>query len=316
MQILFPAIKPYQTHNLDVDDVHQLYIEETGNPKGQPVIVLHSGPGAGSNENLRRFFDPELYRIVVFDQRGCGKSTPHVGLINNSTEFLIKDINTICAYLNIERMVLFGGGWGSLLALLYAQAFPRQVQALLLYSIFLGRTEDIDWFYRNGASKVYPDYWADLLSTIPPENRDSLRDYFYQSMNGDNEVARMSSAKQWALWQANCSSLQPHVALIEQYSDPHFALSLATIESHYLHHDFFIEENTILTNIARINNIPMYIVHGRYNLICPLSAAWELHQAHANSQLSIVRDAGHSEQELGMIDAIILASNLIASRVL
>ncbi|KTD22959.1 prolyl aminopeptidase [Legionella londiniensis] len=311
MHTLFPAIKPYKCHKLPVDEPHLLYLEETGNPKGLPVIVLHPGPGAGGDTHLRRYFDPEHYRIIIFDQRGCGRSTPHCEIRNNSTQHLLEDIETIREYLGLDRFVLSGGGWGSLLALLYAEHYPQYVKALLLHQIFLGRKEDIDWFYKHGASKVYPDHWQAFLNIASREEQKSILQYYYHCLQGNNEIARMAAAKNWALWQAHCSSIQPHLNVLDQYSDPHFALSLATLESYYIQHHYFIEDNQVLADIHKIRHIPTYLIHGRYDMVCPLTGAWALNEAHPSSNLYIVRDAGHSDREAGIIDAIILASNEI-----
>lgn len=314
MHSLYPAIKPYAQHELQVDNLHQLYVEETGNPEGIPVIVLHEGPGAGSDPHSRRFFDPQLYRIIMFDQRGCGRSTPHLEIKDNNTSLLLADIDSIREFLGLTEFALFGGGWGSLLALLYAQTYPQQIKALLLHQIFLGREKDIQWFYKQGASLVYPDYWQEFSHLVPEEQRDNIPQYYTECLQGTNELARMSAAKSWALWQARCSSLQPHLYVIDQYSDPHFALALATLESHYINNRYFIEENQVMNHVNKIRHIPTYIVHGRFDLVTPLASAWELHQAIPASNLRIVRDAGHSDRETGIIDALIYATKELSKQ--
>lgn len=314
MHSLYPSIKPYAQHQLSVDDLHTLYIEETGNPEGIPVIVLHEGPGAGSDSHARRFFDPESYRIILFDQRGCGHSVPHLELKNNSTSLLLDDIDAIRAFLGLTEFALFGGGWGSLLALLYAQKFPQQIKALILHQVFLGRQQDTDWFYKEGASLVYPDYWHEFVNLVPEEQRHNIPQYYAQVLQGANELARMSAAKSWALWQARCSSLQPHLYVIDQYSDPHFALALATLESYYINHHYFLEDNQIMRDVHKIRHIPTYIVHGRFDLVTPLANAWALHQAIPASNLRIVRDAGHSDRESGLIDALIYATKELSKK--
>lgn len=311
MHTLYPSIKPYACHQLMVEKPHVLYLEETGNPEGVPVIVLHSGPGAGGDTHLRRFFDPQQYRIIIFDQRGCGQSTPHTELHNNDTQHLLDDIDSIRAYLKLDHFVLFGGGWGALLALLYAQLFPQHIKALLLHQVFLGRKQDVDWFYKRGASDIYPDYWQEFIHGIPENELDNIPSYYSKCLQGTNELARMAAAKNWAMWQARCSSLQPHVNVMDQFSDPHFALTLATLESHYINHNYFIAENQVLANTNKIRHIPCHLIHGRYDMVCPLSGAWSLQQALAASNLRIVRDAGHSDREAGMIDALIYASKEI-----
>lgn len=314
MHSLYPAIKPYAQHELKVSELHTLYIEETGNPEGLPVMVLHQGPGAESDPYLRRFYDPQHYRIILFDQRGCGRSTPHLEIRENNTQLLLEDMEAINQFLGISELVLCGGGWGSLLALLYAQKHPQRVKALILHQIFLGRQKDIDWFYKKGASLVYPDYWQEFISPVPPELLDDIPRFYADCVAGSNELARMSAAKNWALWQARCSSLQPHLYVIDQYSDPHFALALSTLESYYINNHYFIEKNQVMSNIHKIVNIPTYLVHGRFDLVSPLAGAWELHQALPTSNLRIVRDAGHSDRESGIIDAMIYATKEISKQ--
>ena len=308
MHTLYPSIKPYACHEFAVSKPHTLYIEETGNPDGLPVIVLHPGPGGGEDTHLRRFFDPEHYRIIIFHQRGSGRSTPHAEIKNNTTQDLLDDIDAIRDILGIHHFVLFGGGWGSLLALLYAQLFPQQVKALLLHQVYLGRKQDIDCFYKRGASTIYPDYWQEFTNAVPENQLDAIPAYYSQCLQGKNELARMSAAKNWALWQARCSSLQPHLNVIDHYSDPHFALALATLESHYINNHYFINDDQVLANTHKIRHIPSYLVHGRYDMVCPLEGAWSLQQALPASNLRIVRDAGHSDREAGIIDALITAS--------
>lgn len=314
MHSLYPAIKPYAQHELKVDSPHALYLEETGNPQGIPVIVLHASPGIGADAYNRRFFDPQRYRIILFDQRGTGRSTPHLELNKNTTDALLDDIDSIRKYLGLNEFVLFGGDWGALLALLYAQKYPQQINALLLHQVFLGRQQDINWFYKSGASLVYPDYWQEFTHAIPENKLNDIPQYYADCLKGSNELIRMGAAKNWALWQAHCSSLQPHLYVLDQYSDPHFALSLATFESHYLINHYFIKENQVMDSIHKIKHIPTYIVHGRFDMVSPLASAWTLHKAIPASNLRIVRDAGHSDRESGIIDAIVYASKEISKQ--
>ena len=308
MQTLYPPIKTYAQHTIEVTPPHKLYVEECGNPEGIPVLVNHSGPGAGCETYHRRFFDPEHYRIILFDQRGAGRSTPHAELSNNTTQDLLDDMETIREYLKINRWILFGGAWGAALALLYAQSHPQHVSGLILHRIFLGRKKNIDWFYQYGASKIFPDYWEDFVNPIPENERHDLIGAYYKRLTGKDELARMSAAKNWSLWQARCTSLQPHLNILDHFSDPHFAISLATIEAHYFINNCFIEEGQILNNCNKIRHIPNYIIHGRYDMVCPLETAWELHQQTPASELLIVRDAGHSVREPGIIDALIVTT--------
>lgn len=315
MHSLYPAIKPYAQHELTLDKDHCIYVEEVGNPNGIPLIVLHPGPGAVTCDGyLRRFYDPQTYRIILFDQRGCGKSTPYLNTDNNNTPILINDIRVIKDFLKLEECVLSGGGWGSLLALLYAQEYPQHIKALLLHQIFLGRKKDIEWFYQQGANQIYPDFWKDFINLVPVNERSNIPQYYFNCLHGSNELARMSAAKNWAMWEARCSSLQPHLHIVDLYSDPHYALALATMESHYIINNFFIKENQVLENIHKISSIPTYIVHGRYDMISPLNNAYDLHQALPDSNFRIVRDAGHSDREPGIIDALIYASKEISKQ--
>lgn len=310
MQTFYPAIKTYAKHRIEVSKTHNLYVEESGVPTGIPVLVVHSGPGAGCEPYQRRFFDPERYRIILFDQRGSGRSTPYAELNDNTTEHLIADIEAIRKHLDVDKWVLWGGAWGSTLSLLYAQAHPERVMGLILHSLFLARKQDIDWFYQEGANLVFPDYWDEFTHPIRTQ-QDTLKAY-HNKLNGDDELARMATAKSWSLWQARCNALQPHHQIIDHFSDPHIAVSLASIECHYFVNRCFIEENQIINNMDKIKHIPGYIIHGRYNMVCPFKGAWDLHQAWDASELFIIRDAGHSSKEPGIIDANILATKNMA----
>lgn len=314
MTALFPPIKPYKTHFLPVDSRHTLYIEETGNPNGTIVVALHSGPGHCNIATLRRFFDPEIYRIVTFDQRGCGRSTPHANVVNNTTQALIDDINKIKIHLNLDRFILLGGGWGALLALLYAENYPKQITHLILYSLFLGRKTDTAWLHHHGTNMIYPDYWEEFLNAIPTEHHHNVIPYYQEILSGSNELARLSLAKQWALRFAKTITLQPHQQLISEITDPHHALSLATLQIHYLSQHYFIKENQVLNDCDKIAHIPAYIIQGRYDMLCPLANAWELHKALPLSHLSIVSEAGHSEEEHGMQEAIVAATYQVISQ--
>jgi len=313
MYTLYPAIKTYATHQVKVTPPHELYVEECGNPDGIPILVLHSGPGTGCEAFHRRFFCPETYRIILFDQRGAGKSTPHACLENNTTDDLLDDIETIRETLNISRWYLFGSAWGSTLALLYAQKCSQNVLGLILNCTFLAREKDINWFYKEGANAFFPEHWHEFTRIIPEDERDNIVKAYHQRLNGKDELGQMNAAKHWALWQANCLSLHPHSTNIEHFSDPHFALSLARIETHYFSNHCFIKDNHILNNIAKIRHLPMFLIHGRYDIISPLANAFEVNQHCPGSELIVVRDAGHSLKEPGIIDAIILASKEILS---
>jgi len=314
MQILYPEIKPYAEHRLEVSEEHNLYIEECGSPDGIPVVFIHGGPGGGCDTDHRRYFDPEKYRIVLFDQRGCGRSKPHASLVENTSEFLLDDLEAIRVSLDIEKWMLFGGSWGSTLALLYAEKFPERVSAMILRGIFLGRQEDYKWLYEKGASQIYPDYWEDFSDHIPEGERSDLINAYYKRLTGADELARMSAAKAWSIWEARLATLHTSHKILEQFSDPHIALSLARIEAHYFVNKCFIEDNQILDNADKISEIPGIIVHGRYDMVCTLNNAWSLHAAWPVSELHIIRDAGHSGGEAGNIDALVRATRTMAIR--
>ncbi|WP_313524820.1 prolyl aminopeptidase [Stutzerimonas kunmingensis] len=316
MQTLYPEIKPYARHELAVEEPHVLYVDESGSPDGLPVLFVHGGPGGGCDALSRRFFDPTLYRIITFDQRGCGRSTPHASLENNTTAHLIADMQRIREHLGIDKWVLFGGSWGSTLSLAYAQNYPEHVHALILRGIFLCRPQDLAWFYQEGASRLFPDYWQDFLSPIPLEERDDLMQAFYRRLTGNDQIAQMHAAKAWSCWEGRTATLRPNHNVVERFADAHRALSMARIECHYFVNQAFLEPDQLLRDMPKIAHLPGIIVHGRYDAICPLDNAWALHQAWPNSELQIIRDAGHSAAELGITDALIRATGEIAHRLL
>lgn len=316
MHTLYPEIKPYACHQLAVDHPHELYIDESGTPDGLPVLFIHGGPGAGCDEASRRWFDPTVYRIVTFDQRGCGRSTPHASLECNTTWDLVADMERIREHLGIDKWVLFGGSWGSTLALAYAQTYPERVQALILRGIFLCRPQEIEWFYQDGASRLFPDCWEDYLAPIPLEEREDLVGAFYRRLTGSDQIAQMHAAKAWSIWEGRTATLRPNGHVVERFSEPQRALSIARIECHYFVNNAFLEEDQLLRDMHKIAHIPGVIVHGRYDVVCPLDNAWALHQAWPNSELAIIRDAGHAASEPGITDALVRATGQIARRLL
>lgn len=314
MQSLYPEIKPYARHELAVEEPHVLYVDESGSPDGLPVLFVHGGPGGGCDSLSRRFFDPNVYRIITFDQRGCGRSTPHASLENNTTAHLIADMQRIREFLGIDKWVLFGGSWGSTLSLAYAQAYPGNVHALILRGIFLCRPQDLAWFYQEGASRLFPDYWEDFVAPIPPEERGDLMQAFYQRLTGSDQIAQMHAAKAWSCWEGRTATLRPNPQVVERFTDTHRALSMARIECHYFVNQAFLEPDQLLRDMPKIAHLPGIIVHGRYDAICPLDNAWALHQAWPESELQIIRDAGHSAAESGITDALVRAAGDIAQR--
>jgi len=314
MRDLYPPLTPYRTHALAVPGGQQLYVEECGHPEGLPVVFLHGGPGAGCEDWHRQFFDPERYRIVLFDQRGCGRSVPHATLENNTTQTLVSDLEGVRKHLGIDKWVVFGGSWGSTLGLVYAQAHPGCVLGLILRGIFLCRARDIHWFYQEGASYLLPDYWEDFLQPIAEDERDDLVSAYYRRLTGEDEVARMAAARAWSLWEGRASTLLPRKSVVDHFTRPHTALSLARIECHYFMNDSFLESGQILNNAGRLGDIPGVIVHGRYDVVCPVEQAWVLHAAWPQSQLRIIPDAGHSAFEPGIVDALVTTTDQFAVR--
>ncbi|TVP57676.1 MAG: prolyl aminopeptidase [Halomonadaceae bacterium] len=314
MRQLYPELAVRHQYHLDVGDGHILYLEESGNPDGIPVVVVHGGPGAGSQASLRRFFDAERYRIILFDQRGCGHSTPLAGLEANTTQHLLQDMEQIRQFLQIDQWLLFGGSWGSTLSLVYAQTHPERVLGLVLRGIFLCRPQDIYWFYQEGASRVFPDYWQNYLAPIPQQERDDLVAAYYQRLTSDNELLQIQAAKAWSIWEGSCATLQPSPSVVEHFSHPHVAISLARIECHYFTHNAFLEPDQIVRNAHRLKQIPGIIIHGRYDMVCPLDNAQALHEAWPEARYSIIREAGHAASEPALVDALMRATDEMSDR--
>lgn len=314
MADLYPAIEPYVIHSVEVGPPHTLHVEECGNPGGIPVVFLHGGPGSGCEPYQRRFFNPDKYRIVLFDQRGCGRSMPHAALENNTTQALVADIELIREKLGIEKWLVFGGSWGSTLGLVYAETHPERVLGLVLRGIFLCRPREIHWFYQEGASRIFPDYWQAYLKPIPAVEQHDLLQAFYRRLTSDNELERMAAAKAWAMWEGRCATLKPSRAVVDHFGDPFTALSLARIECHYFVNDSFLEENQILRDAHMLRDIPGVIIHGRYDMVCPIETAWELHATWPEAELKIIDAAGHAASEPGIRNALIEATERMADR--
>ena len=314
MHKLYPEIKPYATHRLAVESPHELYIEECGNVTGLPVLFVHGGPGAGCEEFHRRFFDPNLYRVILFDQRGAGRSTPHASLENNTTPHLVADMEKIREHLGIDRWVLFGGSWGSTLSLVYAEIHPERVLGLILRGIFLCRPWEIHWFYQEGANRVFPDHWQEFIAPIPEPEHDDLLSAHHRRLTGTDEVARMASAKAWSLWEGRAATLLPNKHVVDFFGAPRTALSLARIEAHYFAHHSFLEPDQILRNAPRLHGTPGTIVHGRYDMVCPIQSAWELARAWPDASFEIIPDAGHSATEPGIVNALVRATIKMATQ--
>ena len=308
MHRLYPPIKANRSFTLKVDAIHEIYVEESGNPQGLPVLFVHGGPGAGCEDKHRSYFDPNLYRIVLFDQRGAGRSRPHAELSANTTLDLVADMERIRTELGIDKWVLFGGSWGSTLSLVYAETHPLRVLGLVLRGIFLCRPQEIHWFYQEGANRIFPDYWRDFVAPIPEAERHDLLHAHHRRLTGEDEVARMRSAEAWSVWEGRTATLVPKKEVVDFFSDPRVALSLARIEAHYFVNHIFLKPNQILRDVHKLANIPGVIVHGRYDVVCPIESAWDLHQAWPEARLEIIPDAGHSASEPGIVNALVQAT--------
>lgn len=311
---LYPESHPYRQQFLQVDELHRLYIEESGNPDGIPVVFLHGGPGANSEPYHRRYFDPKKYRIVLFDQRGCGQSTPHASLENNTSQDLVKDIERIRAALGIDKWVVFGGSWGSTLSLLYAETYPTHVLGLVLRGIFLCRDEDIKWFYQQGCSALFPEAWENYLAPIPEAERGDMITAYYKRLTGDDDLAKMRAAEAWSVWEGKTACLLANDDVVDYFSDPYVALSVARIECHYFVNNSFMEPDQLLKNAGKLKDIPGYIVHGRYDVICPVQQAWALHKAWPEASLNIIADAGHAVSEPGISRKLVEITDELAAR--
>lgn len=307
---LYPAIEPFETGFLQVPDGHNLYYELSGNPEGKPAVFLHGGPGGGTSPQQRRFFDPRRYLIILFDQRGAGKSTPHASLEHNTTQDLVADIELLRQHLGIKRWQVFGGSWGSTLALAYAQAHPEPVTELVLRGIFLFRQKEMDWFYRDGTRRLFPDLWEEFIAPIPEAERDDIIGAYYRRLTGPNEAEKITAAKAWCLWENRTITLSPDEALTGEVDNVGFALAFARIEAHYfINGGFIAHENQLLEDCSLIQHIPTIIVHGRYDAICPCANAWDLKQVLPQAELRIIPASGHSAFEPGIASALVEATD-------
>lgn len=312
MKTLYPAIEPFDTGRLKVSPVHELHYEQCGNPGGQPVVFLHGGPGAGLVPEYRQFFDPEIYRVVLFDQRGAGLSTPHASLEDNTTWDLVADIERLREHLRLDRWLVFGGSWGSTLALAYAQTHPHRVRALVLRGIFLCRQKETRWFYQEGegASAIFPEGWAQYVALIPPAERGDMLAAYHRRLMSDDQKVLLEAALAWSVWEASALKLLPDKELIDHFAEPQRALALARIECHYfVNNSFMPTDNYLIESVGKIRHIPAVIVQGRYDIVCPMMSAWDLHLAWPEAELKIIPDAGHSVTEPGIVDALVAATD-------
>lgn len=306
MYSFYPQTEPFNSGRLKVSNLHEIYFEEVGNPRGQPVVFLHGGPGGGISPKYRQWFDPSFYRLILFDQRGAGRSTPYAEIEDNTTWDLVEDIEKLRRHLNIKQWIVFGGSWGSTLALAYAETHPESVRALCLRGIFLCRQQEIHWFYQEGASRIFPDEWDKYVAPIPENERHDFVTAYYKRLTDADRQVRIRYAQAWSVWESASSKLIPDADFIAHYADPEFALAFARIECHYfINKAFFKTDNQLIENAWRIRHIPTEIVHGRYDVVCPVENAWDLKKALPEADLHIIADSGHSAWEPGISKKLI-----------
>jgi proline iminopeptidase len=309
---LYPAIESTRVHRLKVSELHELYVEESGNPDGKPVVFLHGGPGGGTSPKHRRYFDPERYRIILFDQRGCGQSTPYAEVRENSTWDLVADIERIREFLNIDQWMVFGGSWGATLGLAYAEAHPQRVTELILRGIFLLRQREVDWLYQEGASRIYPDAWEPYCNAIPAAERGDFLKAYAARLLSDDPTLNLPAAKAWSIWEGATSKLIPDPDFIASYGDEATTLAFARIECHYFLNKGWMDEGQLLRDAPALQTIPGAIIQGRYDMVCPIESAWALAKAWPGAELVIVPDAGHSAYEPGISKALVAATDRFA----
>lgn len=310
LRSLYPPIEPFDRGHLEVGSGHEIYYEQCGQAQGKAALFLHGGPGAGCGTKARQFFDPDGYRIILFDQRGCGRSRPHASLTDNTTWHLIADIEQLRERLGIERWLVFGGSWGSTLALAYAQRHPERISALVLRGIFMLRRFELDWFYQRGASAIYPDRFEQYVAPIPRDERGDLLNAFHRRLTGPDHEQALAAARAWAIWEASTSFLRTNDENVRNWGEENFALAVARIECHYfVNRGFLDREDRLLTDVERIRHVPAVIVQGRYDVVCPMQTAWELHRAWPEADFRVVPDAGHSAFEPGITHELITATD-------
>ena len=312
---LYPPIRPRVQGHLRVSDLHEVYFEESGNPRGKPAVFLHGGPGGGTDPRVRRFFDPRRYRIVLMDQRGCGRSRPHASLVDNTTWHLVADLERLRVHLDIDSWLVFGGSWGSTLALAYAQAHPDRVSELVLRGIFLLRRWELDWLYQDpgGAAALFPDLWEDYVAPIPPEERGDMVSAYYRRLTSEDPAEVRKAARAWSRWEGATSFLRLNRAYLARFDAADYAAAFARIECHYfINRGFLRSDDQLLAEVDRMRHIPGVIVQGRYDVVCPVRSAWDLHRAWPEAQLAVVPDAGHSALEPGITHELVSATDRFA----
>ena len=312
MRTLYPAIDPYASGHLDVGDGHSIYWERVGTPGAKPAVFLHGGPGGGIAPDHRRLFDPERYDVLLFDQRGCGRSTPHASLDANSTWHLVADIERLRVMMGVDQWLVFGGSWGSALALAYAQSHPAHVSELVLRGIFTLRRQEIDWYYQEGASRIYPDKWERFLAPIAEKDRGDLLHAYHQILTGEDRAAQVAAARAWSVWEGETIRLLPDAALSATHDEDAFARAFARIENHFFVHRGWLEEGQLIRDAGKLRDIPGVIVQGRYDMACPAETAWALHRAWPEARFEMIEGAGHAYNEPGILDALIRATDSFA----
>jgi len=311
---LYPELEPFASGWMQTDGAHEIFYEECGNPQGRPVLVLHGGPGGAINPGMRRYFDPQIYRIVLFDQRGCGKSRPNASLEDNTTWTLIDDIERLRERCGIDSWAVFGGSWGSTLSMAYAITHPERVTALILRGIFLLTRKELHWFYQDGASMIFPDAWERFIAPIPEDEQHDLMGAYYKRLIGEDRVERERCAVAWSSWEGETVSVEGPAARPDKFAEPAFAVAFARIECWYfVNGGFFPEEGWLLKNIARVRHIPTWIAQGRFDVVTPIASAWALSRAFPEARLDIVPDAGHASTEPGIVDSLVRAADWVAS---
>ncbi|HEY1124048.1 MAG TPA: prolyl aminopeptidase [Sphingobium sp.] len=311
LRTLYPPIEPYETGMLDVGDGHRIYYERCGTPGAKPAVFLHGGPGGTISPKHRSLFHPQAYDVLLFDQRGCGRSLPHANLDANTTWHLVADIERLRGLAGVDKWLVFGGSWGSALALAYAETHPERVSELVLRGIFTVRQSELDWYYQFGASEVHPDKWEDFVGPIPPGERDNIAAAYRKRLTGEDEAERLEAAKAWSLWEGRTITLLPYPEN-DHFGDPHFALAFARIENHYFVHKGWLEDDQLIRDASKLASIPGTIVQGRYDMACPVRTAWDLHRAWPQAEFHLIEDAGHAFSEPGILDRLIRAADQYA----
>lgn len=312
LRTLYPTIEPYETGFMDVGDGHIIYYERCGNPHGKPAIFLHGGPGGGISPEHRRLFDPARYDVLLFDQRGCGRSTPHACLDANTTWHLVADIEKLRMMAGVERWLVFGGSWGSTLALAYAETHPERVSELVLRGIYTVTHAELQWYYQFGVSEMYPDKWVHFIAPVPEAERGDMIGAYRKLLTSDDKSVRLNAAKAWSMWEGGTVKLLPDADFADSFGEDDFALAFARIENHYFVHGAWLEEGQLLRDVSKLHAIPGTIVHGRYDMPCPLKYAYQLHQAWPQAEFYLIEGAGHALTEPGILDRLIRATDQYA----